>query len=175
MSETVVQKPQIHPTTFVASGAVVIGDVRLAENVGVWFNAVLRGDVAPIVVHADTNIQDGCVLHTDVGFPTTVCEGVTVGHGAIIHGATVHANTIVGMGATLLNGVVVGENCIVAAGALLPPSKTYPAGHLIMGVPGKVVRPLSEEEIAHNQASAREYIEQAKTYKKANGCIQVGG
>ena len=158
---------QIHATTFIAPGAVVMGAVTLAEDVGVWFNAVLRGDVAPIVVHARSNIQDGCVLHADVGWPTIVYAGVTVGHGAIIHGATVHANTIIGMGAILLNGVVVGENCMVAAGALLPPGKTYPAGHLIMGMPAQVVRPLTGAEIAHNRQSAREYVELAHAHKKA--------
>ncbi len=167
MSLTHFRPNQIHPTAFIAPGAVVVGDVTLGTDTGVWFQAVLRGDVAPIVVHAGTNIQDGCILHADTGFPTTLYAGVTVGHGAIIHGATVHANTLIGMRAVLLNGVVVGENCIVAAGALLTPGKQFPAGHLIMGVPGRVIRPLTEAEIEQNRHSAQEYVEQAHKFKHA--------
>ncbi len=158
------RQEQIHPSVFIAPGAVVVGDVTLEAGCGVWFNAVLRGDVAPIVVGAGANIQDGCVLHGDEEVPTTLAAGVTVGHGAIIHGATVHANTLIGMRAVLLNGVVVGENCIVAAGALLPQGKHYPAGHLIMGVPAQVIRPLTEEEILRNRQSAQDYQELAARY-----------
>lgn len=158
------RQEQIHASVFVAPGAVVVGDVTLEVGCSVWFNAVLRGDVAPIVVGAGTNIQDGCVLHGDVGVPTTLAAGVTVGHGAIIHGATVQANTLIGMRAVLLNGVVVGENCIVAAGALLAQGKRFPAGHLIMGVPAQVIRPLTEEEILRNRQSAQDYQECAARY-----------
>ncbi len=156
---------QVHSTAFIAPGAVVLGDVTLAEHSSVWFHAVLRADVAPIVVHAGTNVQDGCVLHGDVGFPTTLHAGVTVGHGAIVHGACVHANTLIGMRAVLLNGVVVEENCIVAAGSLLTSSKHFPAGHLIMGTPARVIRPLTEEELAHNRHAAQEYVEHARVFK----------
>jgi len=160
------RQEQIHPSVFIAPGAVVVGDVTLAAGCGVWFNAVLRGDVAPIVVGEGTTILDGCVLHGDADAPTTLAAGVTVGHGAIIHGATVHANTLIGMGAVLLNGVVVGENCIVAAGALLTQGKHFPAGHLIMGVPAQAVRPLTEEEILRNRQSAQDYQELAARYSE---------
>jgi carbonic anhydrase/acetyltransferase-like protein (isoleucine patch superfamily) len=167
MSLTHFRPDQIHPTTFIAPDAVVVGNVTLGADVGVWFHAVLRGDLEPIIVHARTNIQDGCILHTDLGFPTTIYEGVTVGHGAVVHGATVHANTLIGMRATLLNGVIVGENCIVGAGALLTQGKHFPAGHLIIGVPGRVIRPLTEEEIERNRHSAQEYVEHAHKFRDA--------
>lgn len=143
-----------------------MGDVTLEAESSVWFNAVLRGDVAPIVIGARSNIQDGCVLHGDENVPTVLAEGITVGHGAVIHGATVHTNTLIGMRAVLLNGVVVEENCIVAAGALLTQGKHYPAGHLIMGIPARAVRPLAEEETQRNRRSAEEYRMLAAHYRQ---------
>lgn len=155
----------VHATVFIAPGAIVIGAVYLAEDVNIWFNAVLRGDVEPLTLEARVNIQDGCVLHTSRGFPLLLGEDVSVGHGAIVHGARVGANTLVGMGAVLLDGVEVGENCLVAAGALLPPGKHYPAGVLIMGSPAKVVRPVTESEIAHNRETALRYVQRARQYR----------
>ncbi len=159
------QPELVNITAFIAPGAVVIGEVHLAENVSVWFNAVLRGDVEALTIGPETNVQDGCILHTSRGFPLTLGRGVTVGHGAIVHGAQVGDNTLIGMGAILLDGVAVGENCIVAAGALLPPGKHYPAGSLILGSPAKIVRALTEAEITQNRESATRYVARAANYQ----------
>ncbi len=164
-------RPELaHATVFIAPGAMVIGEVYLAEHVNIWFNAVLRGDIEPLTLGAGVNIQDGCVLHTSRGYPLVLAEEVSVGHRAIVHGASVGRNTLIGMGALLLDGVEVGADCIVAAGALLPGGKVYPAGSLIMGSPARVVRPLTESEIAHNRETAIGYIQRAQQYRgAANG------
>ncbi len=162
MNPTSEPRPQINPTAFVVADATVVGDVRLAAETSVWHHAVLRGDVEPLTIGPRTNIQDGSILHTSRGFPLALAEGVTVGHGAVIHGARVGANTLVGIRAVLLDGVVVGEDCLVAAGALLAPGKHFPPGSLIMGVPARVVRPLTPDEIAHNREAARRYVERAR-------------
>lgn len=159
--------PQIDPTAFIAPGATVVGNVQLAAEVNVWYQAVLRGDIEPIVIEARTNIQDGSILHTSAGFPLHLAEGVTVGHGAVIHGASVGANTLVGIRSVLLDGVVVGEDCLVAAGALLAPGKTFPPGVLIMGFPARIVRALTPAEIEQNREAARRYVERAKAGRAA--------
>ncbi len=158
---------QIHPTVFLAQGAVVIGDVTLEQDCSVWFNAVLRGDTEALRIGAGTNLQDGAILHADPGYPTIIGQGCTVGHRAIVHGAQVGDNTLVGMGAILLNGVHVGENCIVGAGALLTQDKTFSAGSLILGTPAKVIRELTPDEIAANRASAAGYIQKARAFKES--------
>jgi carbonic anhydrase/acetyltransferase-like protein (isoleucine patch superfamily) len=157
----------IHPSAFTAAGAVVVGRVHLAESSSVWFNSVLRGDVEGIFVGPRTNVQDGCLLHTSHGFPVHLAEGVTVGHGAVVHGARVGAHALVGIRAVLLDGVRVGEESLVAAGSLLPPGKRYPPGSLILGSPARVVRPLTPEEMEHNREIARHYVERARRYKTA--------
>jgi carbonic anhydrase/acetyltransferase-like protein (isoleucine patch superfamily) len=156
--------PQIAEDAFVAPTAVVAGDVTFEAGASVWFGAVVRGDAAPIHIGARTNIQDGCVLHADAGLPCEIGADCTVGHGAIVHGATVGAGTLIGMRVTLLNGAVVGEGCVVAAGTLVPEGKRFAANHLIMGIPGQAVRAVREDEhqrtrdgVAHYQAYAREY------------------
>jgi carbonic anhydrase/acetyltransferase-like protein (isoleucine patch superfamily) len=156
---------QVHPSVFIAPGAVVVGDVTLAQDVSVWFNAVLRGDTELLIISVGTNIQDGAILHADPGYPTTVGAGCTIGHRAIVHGARVGDNTLVGMGAILLNGVIVGENCIVGAGALLTQGKEFPPGSLIVGSPAKVIRELTADEISSNRASAVGYVQKAKAFK----------
>jgi carbonic anhydrase/acetyltransferase-like protein (isoleucine patch superfamily) len=153
--------PTLHPTVFVAPGAVVTGDVRLAEESSVWFNATLRGDIEPLIIGARTNVQDGCVFHTSRGFPVELGEGVTVGHAAVIHGATVGANTLIGIGAVLLNGAKVEENCIIAAGSVLTEGKRFPAGSLILGTPARVVRELTTDEIEDNRRAAEHYVGRA--------------
>ncbi len=155
---------QIHSTTFIASGAVIVGDVTLAELTSVWFNAVLRGDTTPITIGARSNIQDGAILHADPGFPAEIGEGVTVGHGAIVHGAKIGHNTVIGMGAIILNGAVVGENCIVGAGALITEGKIFPAGSLILGSPAKAVRELTEDDINRNYLSAETYVMRSRAF-----------
>ncbi len=154
----------IHATAFIAPGAVVVGEVLLDAETNVWFGAVLRGDVESITIGARTNIQDGSLVHTSHGFPVVVAEEVTVGHGAVIHGAQVGRHTLIGIRATLLDGVVVGERSVVAAGSLLPPGKVYPPGVLIMGSPARVVRELREEEIAATRRSVANYVTRARAY-----------
>ena len=138
----------------ICEGACVAGDVSLAKGVSVWYNAVLRGDEGAISIGEDTNIQDCAILHES----TSVGRGCTVGHGAILHGCTVGDNTLIGMGAIVLNGAKIGDNCIVGAGALVTGKMDAPAGSMILGSPAKVVRPLTEEEIESNRASARDYL-----------------
>jgi carbonic anhydrase/acetyltransferase-like protein (isoleucine patch superfamily) len=142
---------------WVAPTATVLGKVTLGAGVGIWFGAVLRGDGEPIVIGADTNLQENVIVHTDPGFPVTVGAGCTIGHGAIIHGCTIGANVLIGMGATILNGAVIGDNSLVGAGALVTEGKIFPAGSLIIGSPAKVARPLTDNEIARNRQSATHY------------------
>lgn len=164
MFDTQFRPTQIHPSAFVASGAVIVGDVTLAELTSVWFNAVLRGDTTAITIGARSNIQDGAVLHADPGFPAEIGEGVTVGHGAIVHGAKIGNNTVIGMGAIVLNGAVVGENCIVGAGALITEGKVFPSGVLIIGSPAKAVRELTEDDINRNYLSAETYVMRSRAF-----------
>ena len=155
---------------FVAPDAAVIGEVELGEDSSVWYGAVLRGDTEPIRIGARSNIQDGTVVHTDDGFPTTVAEDVTVGHNVILHGCTIGPGCTIGMGAILLNGSRVGANSLVAAGALLPEGREYPSDSLIMGVPARAVRELTDDERARvaegsdvYQQRAREHRDQLRT------------
>ena len=148
--------PTLAPTARLAETAAVIGDVRLGEGVSVWYGAVLRGDDGPIQVGDGSNIQDGAVLH---GSRVAIGREVTVGHGAIVHGCTVEDGCLIGMGATLLDGCVIGRGSIIAAGALVPPGKIIPPGSLVMGVPGKVIRVLSEEERQKIKDDAAHYVE----------------
>ena len=146
----------------IAENAVVVGDVVLAKNCGIWYGAVLRGDEGHIEVGEDTNIQDNAVVHENV----TLGKGCTVGHGAIVHGCTVGDNTLIGMGAIVLNGAKIGSDCIVGAGALVTGKMDAPDGSMILGSPAKVVRPLKPEEIEGNRAAMEEYLEAAAQYRK---------
>lgn len=146
----------------ICEGARVAGDVTLGKGVSIWYNAVLRGDEGAITVGEDTNIQDGAVLHEE----TTVGRGCTIGHSAIVHGCTVGDNVLIGMGAVVLNGARIGDNCIVGAGALVTGKMDAPAGSMILGSPAKVVRPLTEAEIAGNRESARGYLHAAELYRR---------
>ena len=153
------QKQQIASTARVARGAVLVGEVTLGEESSVWYNAVVRADNAPIVIGARSNIQDCCVLHVDEGHPIQIGDGVTVGHGAILHGCTIGDNSLIGMGAVVLNG----KNCIIGASALVTQGMQVPDGSMLLGVPAKVHRPLTEEEIESNRRAAEEYIHSMKT------------
>jgi carbonic anhydrase/acetyltransferase-like protein (isoleucine patch superfamily) len=157
---------------FIAPDAQIIGAVRLGEDVSVWFGAVLRGDGELIDIGARSNIQDGCVLHTDPGYPLTVGEDCTIGHRAILHGCRIGAHSLVGMGAILLNGVVLGEGCLVGAHALLTEGKVFAPRSLIMGSPGKVVRLLDDEAYARLTLSARHYVENGQRF--AAGLKPIG-
>ncbi len=133
---------QIHPTAFIASTAAVMGDVTLGEDTSVWYCAVLRGDMAPIVIGAQSNIQDGSIVHVDAGVPCIVGSRVAVGHRVILHGCTVEDDCLIAMGSVLLNGVRIGAGSVVAAGAVVPEGMQVPPGSLVMGVPGRIVRPV---------------------------------
>ena len=138
-------------------GARVSGDVTMGQGCSVWYNAVIRGDEAPIVIGSDTNIQDNCTLHTSHGLPLQVGSGVTVGHNAILHSCTIGDNTLIGMGAIVLDGAVVGRDCVVGAGALVTKGAVIPDGSMALGAPARVKRPLTAEEIAMNRDSAKAY------------------
>ena len=151
---------------WLAPDARVIGNVTLAEGVGIWFGAVLRGDNEPIVVGPNTNIQDHVVVHTDPGAPATIGEGCTIGHRALIHGCSIGNNVLVGMGAIILNRAVIGDNCLIGAGALVPEDRVIPPNSLVLGMPGKVARQLTDENIAALRGSAERYLANWKRFAK---------
>lgn len=144
---------------WIAPDAHVIGRVTLGRDVGIWFGAVLRGDNEAVVLGEGTNIQEGSLLHTDMGFPLTVGRGCTIGHHAILHGCTIGDHTLIGMGATVMNGARIGANCIVGANTLVTEGKTFPDFSLVIGAPAKAVRTLDEEVAARLRASAAHYVE----------------
>jgi carbonic anhydrase/acetyltransferase-like protein (isoleucine patch superfamily) len=158
--------PQVDADAWVAPGCHVIGNVTLAAGASVWFGSTLRGDNEVIAVGAGSNIQENCVLHTDMGFPLTIGAGCTIGHKAMLHGCAIGVNSLIGMGATVLNGAVIGKNCLIGAGALITEGKVIPDGSLVMGVPGKVVRELDAVAIAGLQASALHYSENAARFRR---------
>ena len=157
--------PDIHPSAFVAPGAVVRGEVHLAENSSVFYNAVLRGDRAPISIGEGTNIQDNCVVHVEYDLPVTVGKNVTVGHGAIPHGCTVGDETLIGMGAIVLNGAQIGKSCLIGAGALVTQNAVIPDGCMAVGSPARVKRPLTPEEMDGLRQSAADYRQEAQACK----------
>lgn len=158
-------KPNIHPTVFVASQAVVVGDVNIDEESSIWFNTVVRGDVNYIRIGKRTNIQDNSVLHvTTDTHPLLIGDDVTAGHGVILHGCTINNNTLIGMGAIVLDGAVIESNSFVGAGSLVPPGFRVPSGSLVTGVPAKVKRQLTEKEIQEIKKSAMNYVRNAKNY-----------
>ncbi len=157
--------PDIHPSAFVAPGAVVRGEVHLAENSSVFYNAVLRGDRAPISIGEGTNIQDNCVVHVEYDLPVTVGKNVTVGHGAILHGCTVGDETLIGMGAIVLNGAQIGKSCLIGAGALVTQNAVIPDGCMAVGSPARVKRPLTPEEMDGLRRSAADYRQEAQACK----------
>lgn len=149
---------------FIADTAKLIGDVKLGDKVSIWFGAVLRADIAPIEIGDLSNVQDNVVIHVDRGVPTIIGRGVTIGHGAIIHACKVNDYALIGMGAILLDNCVIGDHSIIAAGTVITPGKEIPPGVLVMGIPGKVVRELKEEEKENLEKHALNYWELAKTY-----------
>lgn len=150
---------------WVAPDANVIGQVRLGAGCGIWFGATLRGDTEPIIVGEGSNIQENCVLHTDVGFPLTIGRDCTIGHKAMLHGCTIGDESLIGMGATVLNGAVIGKNCLIGAGALVTEGKTIPDGSLVVGAPGKVIRQLDDAAIEGLRASARHYQDNMRRFR----------
>ncbi|MFD0313566.1 gamma carbonic anhydrase family protein [Streptomyces flavalbus] len=161
--------PKVDAEAFVAPTASVIGDVTLHAGASVWYGAVLRGDVERITVGAGSNVQDNCTLHADPGFPVTVGERVSIGHNAVVHGATVEDDCLVGMGATVLNGAVIGAGSLVAAQALVPQGMRVPPGSLVAGVPAKVRRELTEEERQGVSLNGAVYADLAEAHRGALG------
>lgn len=158
-------KPKVSENAFVAENAVIIGDVELAENVSIWFGAVLRGDIEKITIGKNSNVQDNSTIHTDYGIPCVVGENVTVGHNVILHSCSIGDNVIVGMGSTILNGAKIAKNCLIGANSLVTHKIQFEEGCLILGNPAKVVRKLTDKEIEHIQENADHYIENSKRYK----------
>lgn len=157
--------PETADDTWVAPDANVIGRVVLETGASVWFGSTIRGDNELIRIGAGTNIQENCVLHTDVGYPMTIGAGCTIGHKVMLHGCTIGENSLVGMGATILNGAKIGKNCLIGAGALITENKEIPDGSLVMGSPGRVVRDLDERAISMLKASALHYQENMRRFR----------
>jgi carbonic anhydrase/acetyltransferase-like protein (isoleucine patch superfamily) len=157
--------PVIHESAFITESANIIGDVKIGQNASVWFGAVIRADNAPITLGAGSNVQENAVLHTDPGFPMVIGEGVTIGHQAMLHGCTVEDGALIGIQAVVLNGAVIGRNCLVGAGAIVTEGKVFPDNSLILGAPAKVVRELSEEQIAGLKRAAQSYVDRGERYR----------
>ena len=157
--------PQIADTAWVADNAQVIGHVQMAPDSSVWFSSVVRGDTATIRIGEGTNIQDGSVLHADVGMPLTIGKHVTVGHMVQLHGCTVGDESLIGIGAIVLNGAKIGKNCLVGAGSLVTEGKEFPDGSMILGSPAKVVRQLTPEQIEGLRRSAQHYVNNKNRFK----------
>ncbi len=158
--------PMLEEGVWVAPGTHVIGKVILRARASVWFGAAIRGDNEPIEIGEGTNVQENCVLHTDMGFPLTVGRDCTIGHKAMLHGCTIGDESLVGMGATILNGARIGKNCLIGAGALVTEGKEIPDGSLVLGAPGKVVRELDAGAIQMLKASALHYQENAARFAR---------
>jgi carbonic anhydrase/acetyltransferase-like protein (isoleucine patch superfamily) len=156
-------------SNWIAPDATLIGDVRVGRNAGFWFGAVIRGDNEPIVIGADTNVQEHTVMHTDPGFPLTIGEGCTIGHRALLHGCTIGDNSLIGMGAIVLNGAVVGRGSLVAACAVVLEATTVPPDSLVAGVPAKVKRPVTDAERDRIRSGAASYVSRAATYRDELG------
>ena len=157
--------PQIHESAWVAESAQVMGRIELEQDASVWFGAVLRGDNEPIRIGRCSNIQDGSVLHSDVGQPMTVGPYVTVGHQAMLHGCTIGEGSLIGIGAIVLNGARIGKNCLVGAGALVTEGKEFADGSMILGSPARVVRQLTNEQIAGIRRNVLGYVDNARHFK----------
>jgi len=158
-------KPRVHDSCFVHKTAVIIGDVKVGENSSIWPNAVIRGDQNSIRIGANSNVQDNCVIHVDDKNKASIGNNVSMGHGAIIHGATVNDNVIIGMKAVVLNGSVVGQGSIIAAGAVVKEGAEIPPNSLVVGVPGKVIREGDKSLEEYALKNARTYVELAKQHK----------
>jgi carbonic anhydrase/acetyltransferase-like protein (isoleucine patch superfamily) len=164
--------PRMADSAWVADNAQVIGNVELAEDSSVWFGTTVRGDTETITIGRGSNVQDGSVLHADVGMPLTIGENVTVGHQVMLHGCTIGDESLIGIGAVVLNGAKIGRNCLVGAGALVTEGKEFPDGSMIIGSPARVVRSLSPEQIEGLRWSAKHYIENARRFRQ--GLKKIG-
>ncbi len=158
----------INPSAFVADNATVIGHVTIGSGASVWFGAVVRGDTEKVVIGERSNVQDLCVLHADPGFPCVIGKDVTIGHAAVVHGAHVGDGAMIGIRAVVLNGATIGAGAIVGAGAVVTEGADIPAGHLAVGVPAKVIRELSPENVQRAKHGAAHYVEAAAAYRSTN-------
>jgi carbonic anhydrase/acetyltransferase-like protein (isoleucine patch superfamily) len=156
---------QVDPTAWIAPGAVVLGDVTIGAESSVWYGAVIRGDADAIKIGSQTNVQDGCILHADPGIPCTLGDRVTLGHGAIVHGAIVEDDCLIGMRAVVMNGARIGKGSIVAVGSVVTEGTHIPPGSIAMGQPAKVKRPMTERDFSRIQHAAEHYVEAAKGYR----------
>ena len=156
--------PDMHPDTWVAPDANLIGKVVMEEGSSVWFGTTIRADHEEIRIGRGSNVQENCVMHVDMGFPLTIGADCTIGHKVMLHGCTIGDNSLIGMGATVLNGAKIGKNCLIGAGALITENKVIPDGSLVMGAPGKVVRQLDQDAIAHLTQSALSYQRNAERF-----------
>ena len=152
----------IDPSAVMLRGSVVVGDVTLGKDAGIWYNAVLRADHSPIVVGEGSNIQDNTVVHVGLESPTHIGKGVTIGHAAIIHGCTIGVNTLVGMGAIVMDNAIIGKNCLIGAGSLVTQGMVIPDGSVVYGSPAKVIRAAKPEEIAYNEMTSQVYVKDIK-------------
>jgi carbonic anhydrase/acetyltransferase-like protein (isoleucine patch superfamily) len=159
------KSPRLDPAAWIAPNATVIGDVSLAAGASIWWNAVLRGDNDTIAIGENSNIQDGSVLHTDEGVPLTLGRDITVGHMVMLHGCTVGDGSLIGIGSIVLNHATIGRHCLIGANSLIPEGKVIPDRSLVMGSPGKVVRELTDEEVARLLYSARHYVNNVLRYR----------
>lgn len=157
--------PKFNGETWVADNATVIGSVTLENNASVWFNCVLRGDVDDIVVGEGSNVQDGSVLHTDVGYKLVIGKDCTIGHKVMLHGCSIGDNTLIGINSVVLNGAKIGNNCIVGANSLVTEGKSFPDNSMIMGAPAKVVRELTPQQVQMITLSAQHYVANARRFK----------
>lgn len=164
--------PRVAQSAWVADSAQVMGNVELAQDSSIWFGAILRGDTETIRIGRGSNIQDGSVLHADMGKPLTVGENVTVGHKVMLHGCTIGDNSLIGIGAVVLNGAKIGKGCLVGAGALVTEGKEFPDGSMIIGSPAKVVRALSAEQQEGLKLGALQYVENARRFQR--GLKKIG-
>ena len=153
-------------SVFISPTSVIVGDITFGKNCTVWFNAVIRGDLSPIKIGENSNIQDCCVIHTESTHPVTIGNNVTIGHGAIIHGATLEDNTLIGMGAIILNGAKIGTNSIIGAGALVTEGTEIPPNSVAVGSPAKVIKSINDKGTEMIKLSAKHYVEAGKAYIK---------
>lgn len=165
-------KPEMHAESWVAESATMLGRVHMHKDSSVWFGATVRGDNDPVTIGEGSNIQDGSVLHTDVGYPLTIGKHVTVGHLVMLHGCEIGDGSLIGIGSIILNGAKIGKNCLIGANSLITEGKVIPDGSMVMGAPGKVVRQLSPEQVAGMQLGSHHYVENWKRYAK--GLKRIG-
>jgi carbonic anhydrase/acetyltransferase-like protein (isoleucine patch superfamily) len=161
----------IDPTAYIAPGAALVGEVSVGRNASIWFNTTLRGDMEPIAIGAESNVQDGCVVHVDRGRPTKIGDRVTLGHGAIVHASVVEDDVLIAMKAVILSGCHIGRHSLIGAGAVVTEGTRVPEGSLVLGVPGRVVRTLGPDDIERIHANARAYVELSRAYR--DGLVRV--